>query len=103
MLPTRRYLASIHSSTPPSCARATLLLCSRSLRLDFLSSPLNRLPDLALAGRGEFVLGRALARGGVPVGEHLQGEDEVQREAADEAVEDDFVGDLLHGREDASR
>jgi len=47
------------------------------------------------------VLGRLLTGGRVPVQDHLQGEDGVEREAGDEAVEDDFVGDFLQGGEDA--
>lgn len=47
------------------------------------------------------MLGRLLASGRIPVQDHLQGEDGVEREAGDEAVEDDFVGDFLQGGEDA--
>jgi hypothetical protein len=91
----------MHSSTPPSCARAALLLCSRSLRFHFLRSPLDRLSDLALASRGELVLGRLLARGCVPVDDHLQSEDDVQHQAGEEAVEDDGVVDFGESGEDS--
>jgi len=91
----------MYSSTPPSCARAALLLCSRSLCLHFLGSPLNRFSDLALAGRGELVLGCVLARGRVPVDHHLQGEDDVQHQAGEETIEDDGVVDFGEGGEDS--
>ena len=88
-------------STPPSCARATLLLRPRSLSLDFLSSPLNGLSDLALAGGCELVLGGLLARGSAPVDDHLQGEDDVQHQAGEETVEDDRVVDFGESGEDS--
>jgi hypothetical protein len=47
------------------------------------------------------VLGSLPAGRRLPVQNHLQGEDGVEREAGDEAVEDDFVGDFLQGCEDA--
>ena len=37
------------------------------------------------------MLGCVLARGSVPVDEHLQREDDVQDQASDEAVQNDFV------------
>ena len=45
------------------------------------------------------MLGCVLARRGVPVIGHLQSQDEVQREAGKEAVEDQVVGDFLDGGE----
>ena len=47
------------------------------------------------------MLGRLPARGGVPVDDHLQGENEVEHKAREEAVQDEVVGDFLHGGEDA--
>lgn len=69
--------------------------------LGLLSRISHRLFDVALSSGRELVLGRLLAGGRFPVQDHLQGEDGVEREAGDEAVEDDFVGDFLQGGEDA--
>lgn len=42
-----------------------------------------------------------LARWCIPVVQHLDGEDSVERESCDVTVKDDWVGDFLDGGEDA--
>lgn len=47
-----------------------------------------------------LALALGLLRRGVPVVDHLGSEDGVEREASDEAVEEDLVVDFLEGGED---
>lgn len=49
------------------------------------------------------MLGCVLARGSVPVDEHLQREDDVQDQASDEAVQNDFVVDFGESCEDSRK
>lgn len=42
-----------------------------------------------------------LAAAGIPVIDHLSGEDGVEGESSDEAVQNEWVVDFLYGREDA--
>lgn len=64
--------------------------------------------DISIAGailircNGLQLLRRSiLARGAVPVPDHLDREDGIERETGDEAVQNQWVGDFLEGGEDA--
>lgn len=48
-----------------------------------------------------LVRGGELARGSVPVVQHLRGEHSIERKARDEAVQDELVVNFLQGSEDA--
>ena len=63
-----------------ACSHCNSLLSSR------LVQPVRRSADLA--------------RGAVPIVDHLEGEDGIEDEARDEAVEDELVVDFLEGCED---
>lgn len=56
---------------------------------------------MGLDGDNLLPLASSLCRGGVPVVHHLQSEDGVEGKAGDEAVQYQFVVDLLERGEDA--
>lgn len=94
------YMSQDKSTSPPRTG-ASLFLSASRLCLGLLRRISHRLLDIALSSRRKLVLGCLLAGRCLPVKNHLQREDGVEGEAGDEAVEDDFVGDFLQGREDA--
>lgn len=86
-----------HSSTPPPGGRT---LPGRGTRRLSRRRRHNRRGGLTLQRDGDDA---GLLRGGgrVPVEEHLGGEDGIEDEAGDEAVEDELVVYFLEGGEDA--